>query len=600
VRPGFFLLPAIVLASLPARAAPILTPDAALLAKAATYQRQEQIFVTRESGIFLDVVIKPEDVDLVKAFFAQSAQPDFQTQTGKHPYDVVAAYAEYGDEGNFAGIASVGIAARLIVLRATGAPDADVAFARDAAIRALKTWHVYGAIGGPGVVARGVRKMTPNPGEPPLPGGPQDTTPLKDPSGAPLPPDQNGVWRAPVAPGFDGWLWMDDSSKDQVSGYTLGAAWLYDALKDDPNAPKDVLDQVGADLTAFAKALMQTAPELGIDLCIRDADGRLTGAHDLNPRQAVPEAVIPEDITLRNGFNAAMALGVIRAAYHVGGDPDVGRYYYEELVGKRNYPKLMADNAGIIFLGAPTNYSNVNMLAISLALIGRFETDPYVRGKLQETLAKQFWSTGDSRDVSHSKQAWFDAVYGAYAASPETVSARIAESLSGFQDAPAFTRDRTNCDDKEIAAGKCVAVDGTTVIVLDTGKGHGGGPVAKDIVPWSVRPDSDFEWRDDPHEVNGQASSMMNPGGDFLAAYWLARASDTDTSKNVSPAARPALPYTLAPDDNGDDAGAGPAPGPSSSGGCASAGARESGWLAALFAVFALAAGALARRRRSA
>src|SRR5262249_6847599 len=139
--------------------------------------------------------------------------------------------------------------------------------------------------------------------------------------------DKQGVWRAPVAQGFDGWIWMDDTSKDQVSGYALGAAWLWDALKDDPAAPKDVLDQVGADLTAFAKALMKTAPELDdIDLCIRDGDGRLTGAHDLNPRQVVPEAVIPDSVTLRNGFNAAMALGVIRAAYHVGGDPDVGRY----------------------------------------------------------------------------------------------------------------------------------------------------------------------------------------------------------------------------------------------------------------------------------
>src|SRR5262249_39982385 len=196
----------------------------------------------------------------------------------------------------------------------------------------------------------------------------------------------------------------------------------------------------------------------------------------------------------------------------------------------------------------------------------------------------------------HSKQAWFDAIYGAYAASAESVGARIAECLNGFQGAPAFRRARVNCDDQEIAAGKCLGIDGVTEIVLDTGKGHGGGPVAKDIVPWSVRPDSDFAWRDDPHGVNGDGSSTMNPGGDFLAAYWFARLSDTDSSKNLSPSGRPPLPYTLASDDDAD-AGAGTA-GSDSSGGCASAGARGTGWLAGIVGFIGLAVAFRRRRGR--
>jgi hypothetical protein len=586
----------------PAAAAPILVPDATLAAKQATYERQEDTFSTRENGVFLDTIVKAADVATVKAFFAQTQEPDFQKLTGRHPYDVVEEFTEYGDEGNFAGIGSVGIGARLLALRAAGAPAAEVTRARDAAIRAARTWHVYGTIGGPGVIARGVRKLTPNAaGEPGSPGAVPTLTPLKDANGGPLPAEKGGVWRAPIPAELAGtWIWMDDTSKDQVSGYVLGALWLWDALKGDPAAPQDVLDPLAADMTALAKTLMKVAPEYDIDLCLRDADGRLTGAHDLNARQVVPDAVIPESVTLRNGFNAAMALGVIRAAYHMGGDPDVGRYYYEELVGHRNYPKLMAENAGFIFLGAPTNFSNVNMLAISLALLGRTETDPYVRGKLDETLQKQFWSTGDPRDVSHVKQAWFDAVYGAYAASPAAgLGARIQECLSGFQDAPAFNRDRVNCDDQEIAAGKCLAVDGVTTIVLASSKGHGGSVVAKDLVPWSIRPDSDFEWRSDPFEVNGNASTLMNAGGDFLAALWLARASDTDTTKNVSPYARPALAYTFS-DVPADDADAGaPAASPGKSG-CSNA-PRADGSAPLGFATFAAAAlglGLAARRRR--
>lgn len=591
---------AATLVSSAASASPIFSPDPALQAKAAGYQRQETTFATRENGLFLDVFVNPADVDTVKAYFAQTAEPDFQKQSGKHPYAVVQEFGEYGDEGNFAGVASVGIGARLLALRASGAPEADVAVARNAAIRAAKAWHVYATIGGPGVIARGIRKLTPEGTDPTPPGGAPEIVPLKDASGKALPESKKAVWRAPVAAGLSDWVWMDDTSKDQVSGYMLGALWLWEALKDDPAAPQDVLTQLGQDATVFVKALMQVAPEYGIDLCIRDADGRLTAAHDLNDRQITPDSVIPETITLRNGFNAAMALGIVRAAYHMGGDPDVGKYYYEELVGKRNYPKLMTQTAGFIFLGAPTNFSNVNMLTISLALIGRTETDPYVRDMLDQALTKGFWSTGDSRDVSHTKQPWFDAVYAAYAKAPEDVSARLAEGLAGFQGAPSFERDRVNCDDTEIAAGKCLAIDGVTTIELEADKGHGGSAVSKHILPWSIRPDSDFVWRSDPFGVNGTGSTMLDSGGDFLAAYWFPQANDKDTTKNVSPHARPALPYTFVdPDGDDGDTDAGADPGSSGGGksGCRTAPSDPGAGLALFGIGFAIALGLRSRRK---
>ncbi len=538
---------AALLVTSPALAAPLLGPTPPLTAKAAAYERQEIVFSTRENGLFLDPIVNPPDVPLVQAFFAQTAEPDFAKQTGKQPFAVLAFYDEHGDEGNFAGIASVGIAARLMYLRGTGAPAADVARARDATVRAARAWHVYGTIGGPGVVARGVRRIkAEQPGET-LPGTLPALVPLKDGSGNPLPTKKEPVWRAPVAPGFADWIWFDDTSKDQVSGYALAVTWLWDALHDDPAAPKDLAALLAADLGLFAKRLMEITPETGVDLCLRDADGRLTSFYDLNPRNLGNGPPLPESSTLRNGFNAAMALGVIRAAYHVTGNEDLGRFYYEELVGRRDLPAQMAANAGLLFIGAPTNYSNANMLAIALATIGRVETDPYVRQRLDETLTKQFWNTGDSRDASHAKQAWFDAIYGSYAASPDAgLEARIAANLLGFADAPAIERDRNNCDAQEISAGKCLAIDGKTTITLAKEKGWGGTVVADAIVPQSVRPDSDFEWRSDPHRVNGGPSSRMMPGGDFLAAYWLARTSDTTTSKNVSPFARPALPYSPA------------------------------------------------------
>jgi hypothetical protein len=600
-----------------ALAAPILAPpgdpafDSGLDALAKGFQRQQDVFATLESGLSLDVVFQPSAVGAVQGFFAQSASDDFQQVSGQHPYEVISSFGEWGDEGNFSGISSVGVAARLIALRASGAPAAEIDRARAAAVRAAQAWHVYGAIGGPGIVARGVRRVTPwSSGDPPFPGSTPATTPLADGQGNPLPSDKEPVWRDPVASGFDGWIWMDDTSKDQVSGYALAAAWLWDALSDDPSVPPNVTADLADDLDAFAKQLMKVAPEFEIDLCIRDADGRLTSFHDLNPRQVVPDAVIAEKLSLRNGFNAAMALGILRAAYHVSGDPELGKYYYEDLVGQRNLPANALTNAGIIFTGASTNYSNVNMLAIALATLGRFETDPGVRATFEQVLDTQFWSTGSDRDVSHVKQAWFDAIYGAYAASPPAeIPARISQNLGGFQPAPAFERDRVNCDDNEIAAGSCVAVDGTTVIEL-LGSGHGGSPVAKDIVPMSIRPDTDFAWRSDPHDVNGNASSMMDPRGDWLTAYWLARVSELgDSGKNISPHARPPLPYSQGDGGTAGAAGAAGAGGGSSKaapadsdGGCSACSTgrgtfSESAWLTWFCA--ALSFGARRRARRS-
>jgi hypothetical protein len=84
--------------------------------------------------------------------------------------------------------------------------------------------------------------------------------------------------------------------------------WLWDALADDPAVDPKVRDDLAAGLTAFARALMKVAPEQDTDLCIRDADGRLTSFFDLNPRQISSDGTpLPPDSSLQNGFNAALA-----------------------------------------------------------------------------------------------------------------------------------------------------------------------------------------------------------------------------------------------------------------------------------------------------
>jgi MYXO-CTERM domain-containing protein len=96
--------------------------------------------------------------------------------------------------------------------------------------------------------------------------------------------------------------------------------------------------------------------------------------------------------------------------------------------------------------------------------------------------------------------------------------------------------------------------------------------------------------------VNGNASTLMDPRGDWLAAYWISRVLDLDdTTKNLSPYARPPVPYALG--DGGVEGGAS-ATGDSSSG-CGCRAARQGGTSGGLASLIALAALGVARRRRA-
>jgi hypothetical protein len=611
------LLGSVVLTVSPAGADPILAADPALDALAASYERQQDTFARAESGQNLDAFIKPADIQTVKDFFAQG-QP-FQTFAGKHPFDVVESFDEHGDMGNFSGIASVGLAARLMVLKRDSAAAAEITRARDACVRAARTWHVFATIGGPGIVARGVRRVTPLAGEPALPGTTPALVPLKDGMGAPLPSSKTDTWRAPVASGFDGWIWVDNTSKDQLSGYALGVLWLWDALRTDPAAPKDVVDALVTDIVSFAKELMKIKSGPNVDLVAHDADGRATSFGDLNSRLVDGSGgiVLGANSSIQNGFNAALAMGIIRAAHRMSGDAVLKKYYEDDLVTTREYPRHAADTAALLFLGEGTNFSNANMLAIALATLGRIETVPAVRARLTQLIDK-FWDSGNNRSAKYAKQPWFDVIVAGFGGSarPE-VPARMHDALVAYPAVPTMQRDVVNCDAGEIAALSCLAVDGVTTIPLSSTKGRGGSIVSTMSVPVAVRPDTNFAWRSDPFGVNDGASNRLNPRGDWLAAYWLGKLLDKDPSKNLI--APDVVPPVVGPDAGtgtsggvGGDGGTGTSGGvtppddgvaPSSpdSGGCGCIVEGRGTRAAELFGLAGIAAlAAVARRRRRA
>ncbi len=535
-----------------AHAEPILGSDPALAAIATSYERQDEVFARGECGMNWDTHVKAADRALVEGFFKQDK--DWQTYAGKSAFEVIEHYEEHGDQGNFSGIASVGLAARLMVLKRDGAPPAEIEKARAAAIRAARTWHVFATIAGPDTVARGVRRVAPESGTAPVPGVVPALVPLKDAQGNPQPSTKADSWRAPVAAGYDNWIWRDNTSKDQVAGYALGVLYLWDALEKDPATPKDVLDDLANDLVRFVKNLMKSTGPSGIDLTVKDADGRLTSYGDLNARFLTNGIVISEDSNLKNGFNAALAMGIVRAALYVSDDPTIKAFYYDELVKKREYPKAAVSTATLMYQNEGTNFSNVNMLAIALATLGRVETDPDVRKALDE-LVEKFWTGGgQSRAAMNTEQPWFDVIVAGFGKTPKSeVPGRMTKQLGAHPMAPTFQRDRINCDDTEIQAGSCLAIDGTTTLSLSSAKGWNGIHVAKTLVPLTVRPDTNFLWRSDPFSVNGGPSNRINPRGDWLAAYWLGRLLDRDPAKNIATKSTPPVTTTPNPEDTPPD-----------------------------------------------
>ncbi|HEU0034408.1 MAG TPA: hypothetical protein VFQ53_27485 [Kofleriaceae bacterium] len=522
--------------------------DPALAAKAHAYDRQFRVFAAMPFGLSLDAQIPdPGDRALVTAFLQQDATDDFAAFTAaqgtpRSVRDIVAFYDEHGDLGMFAGAAAAGEAFRYMALRGRASVE-EIDQARADLLRAIESFHVAATITGtPGTVARGIRRLD-EPGEAPATEPP--------PSSCPQPGDRGNRWRPDGSGQHPELIYNDNNSKDQIIGYVFALGAFWDAIANDPAIPQATRDQVQADALALARSLMQPV-QLGFtgqaDLVIRDWHDCPTKHLDLNPR-VVPidgfdPLVLSETATNQNGWNALASLGVVRTLYHVTGDAEVGRYYYDELVGRRDFPRLAvtgpARTSAMYQDGnLQTNFSNVNMAFTAAYGVLRYESDPALRATYEQILATELWDAGHPHDAASMQQAFFNLIYAAFRTAgndvPSTTNATT--QLGEFVAPPYFDAVVENCDGNELAAGSCLAIDGTTTIMLVAP----GQAKSRDPVPKRVRPPSNFEWRSDPRDVNGGGSIRLDPGGDFRSAYWMGRIllDATAGADNLSPVARP-------------------------------------------------------------
>lgn len=520
--------------------------DAALAAKIDGYERQVHALLTVPLGYGLEAYVTPPANRALIAAFLASGATDFEAQTGRHPYEVLDDYGEEGDLGMFGGVQAAGDAFRYGALRDSGAPVAEVAQARAQLVRALDGLHwTMQVTGAPGVLARGIRRITPEPGDPPLPGAPPLVVPLFDAQGRPQPSDKDPTWRADRSGQLPFLAWLDDCSKDQLDGHVFAIGAAYDVAAGDPTIPAEKLDRLVADARALGARLMQrveVAPGAFADLVIVDADGRPTSFHDLSAEELAPGVVssLPT-----NGFNALMGLGAVRTLFHMTGDEALGAWYYDELVGARNYFGAIEQTVSLMYLANQTNFSNVNMAFVAAYGVLRYESDERIARRMRAALEAHLYAPGKDRDAKGSGQSLFDFIYAGFrtegAAGPGATA--VAEGLATLREAkpaPTWDLEVQNCDAAELAANSCTGVDGTPIALASTA----GSALSTEPLPMRLRPPSNFWWRSDPHQVNGGGGGeRLNPSAELATAYWLGRflqaQGGSDPRRNVSPRARP-------------------------------------------------------------
>ena len=536
-------------------------------------------------GVSLDAHVKGDaERTLIDTFLADHEGVDVEAAVGTHPFDLLQSFGEYGDLGFFGGVGVVATAYEYLSLKQEGASAEALAVARARVVRAAESWHVFKVVtGGGGIVARGIRLRVPDdPQAPPIPSvEDREKMPLFDDAGQPLPqPKNNGEYRPDNSQGSaeplpaGKWYWKDSCSKDQLVGQVFAMAALYDAMKDDPDIDQVHVATLEEDARLIGEMLMKKHEISEMegpfgsgeyDLIIMDADGRPTMYHDLNPL-SLEKVYFAPDTGKFNVFNLFMAIGVLKGLHHISGDPAIERFLYEECLDTREYLGKAADPTrygkamDYIYAGIRTNFDNPDMTSIALFLGLYYETDPQVADVLRSFLEERWWlREGESHTARLSKQPLWHAIYLSLTerGTDAALVDELEDLLLGFELGPYWNPQRENCDATEIAAGECLAVDGETIITIE-GSDEGGRPLATESLHPSIRPPSNFDARSNPFSVNGGGGNRLNPGGDLLAAYWLARYMQA-TSPGEHNLSRLARPHMLV------GGGALPEPGPEAS-----------------------------------
>jgi hypothetical protein len=290
-------------------------------------------------------------------------------------------------------------------------------------------------------------------------------------------------------PGFEGWRWRGDLSKDQVAGLVYGLAAVTD-LVPDPGARA----KAGRLLGDLADRV------LGRGAVIEEEDGVATTYGDLSPRVA----------GFPVGVNAAIALGLADAAARSTGEPR-HRRFLEALVEGGAAASLRVPTIRLL---GKEGFSNPNMAAMALASVLR--RPPAPGDAVAEELRRE--AEGALRRILDLHRGEGNAFWIAVAAPAGAAAGVTPRDLADARNQLArFPLDRS------VRALDHAARSDLPRASFASKRGR---PQFARPLPVDEQASDAFVWKSNPYEVLQEPDGdgrMVHSGVDFLAAYWPLR-----------------------------------------------------------------------------
>ncbi|NOZ01634.1 MAG: hypothetical protein GXP54_07065 [Deltaproteobacteria bacterium] len=322
-------------------------------------------------------------------------------------------------------------------------------------------------------------------------------------------------WVESTAPGYEGWWYNDDVSKDTMDGIMFGYAMALEFLDDE-----GALKTVRQDVLGFARPFVEAG------LQIIDHTGEVT-EHGRLYYSAIDD--FP-------GFNALLSMSWVRTAVDAGDDPYLTHFYRDCLLRLGDWsdcPALDAMDIGsyldafddFLYVYRPeckTSYDNIDMVFQAIFPLLRREHDPGVRKRLLDKLRVGIWEPEKADDsdepvkapaVSESTHALYVFMYGALVEpnpDDEVFRTAVNDSVCTL-----YRLERDRFDKTTIAGSQKAACINRM-----------GDPNADHVIPLEERYYDNYVWRLDPYEIpkdHAGVPGLLHSPEDYLLAYWMGR-----------------------------------------------------------------------------
>ena len=317
-------------------------------------------------------------------------------------------------------------------------------------------------------------------------------------------------WHASDAPGYEGWYFNHDVSKDTMDGIMFGYGVALEHL-DDPA----ILGTIRGDVAAFAQHLLDNG------LQIIDWTGVVT-EHGKMYYSALDD--FP-------GFNALLVTSWLRTALTESGDLGLEHIYYDCLFrrGDRtdcppfdpldlgSYMDAIEASLAMYMSDCQTSYDHFDMVFHAIYPMLRREADPDLLPRLMDVLEDDLWNPSDPtldppfRVSTHSLYIFlYGGLSGKAPGEDLLLDAAVHDGVCTLRRMP---HDRADVDvPKGTQETACL--------------NRMGDPNAAEIIPVEERRYDNYIWRLDPYEIPQGYTAVpgyVHTGEDWLLAYWVGR-----------------------------------------------------------------------------